>query len=509
MKINSTIPASVILMSIAGLSHGGGNPHADRALSQLKSHGHQVAQADGDVFSAAAVLVDEKGGSHVRFERSFKGLRVLGGDFIVHQDSKGLFKSATHTLKAPLNVKTAARVDEWDATINAEGFFDGQRNGNGRAELMVWARGEQPRLAYDVRVQGSNSFGVESDMHFIIDAENGSLLEKWDDVHTASAVGTGKSLYLGNVAITTDLVSGTYNMRDPSRGNGYTNDAKNRTNGSGTIFTDADNIWGNNTSSDRASAAADAHYGVATTWDYFLNKHSRNGIANDGKGALSKVHVGRKWVNASWSDACFCMSYGDGDGVSYGPLVTLDIAGHEMTHGVTSRSAKLVYSGESGGLNESTSDIFGMMVEFYANNSNDTPDWKMGEEIYLKYPDGSKALRYAYKPSLDGASPDCYYSGIGSLDVHYSSGIGNRFFYFLSEGNTSLSGATCNASNVSGIGKDKAAAIWYKALTAYMTSSTNYPAARTATLNAARDLYGLNSAEYNAVAAAWSAVSVN
>uniref|UniRef100_UPI0013D3529C M4 family metallopeptidase n=3 Tax=Pseudomonadota TaxID=1224 RepID=UPI0013D3529C len=79
--------------------------------------------------------------------------------------------------------------------------------------------------------------------------------------------------------------------------------------------------------------------------------------------AYNRVHYSRNYNNAYWSDACFCMTYGDGDGTTLRPLVALDVAGHEMTHGVTSRTANLTYSGESGGLNEATSDIFGTMVE--------------------------------------------------------------------------------------------------------------------------------------------------
>jgi Zn-dependent metalloprotease len=303
-------------------------------------------------------------------------------------------------------------------------------------------------------------------------------------------------------------------MKDMTRGGGYTTDMANGTRGSGTMFTDADNNWGTGSNADRASAAADAHYGIATTWDYYKNTFGRNGIANDGKGALSKVHYSRNYVNAFWSDACFCMTFGDGDGVNYGPLVNLDVAGHEMSHGVTSRSANLTYSGESGGLNEATSDIFGTMVEFYANNANDPGDYLIGEKIYLKYPAGNHALRYMYHPSLEGPSysKDCWSSTLGSLDVHYSSGPANHFFYLLAEGSGAKSfngvdhtSPTCNGSSVTGIGRDAAQKIWYRALTVYMTSSTNYAGARAATLSAAADL-GYST---SAVAAAWSAVNVN
>jgi Zn-dependent metalloprotease len=203
------------------------------------------------------------------------------------------------------------------------------------------------------------------------------------------------------------------------------------------------------------------------------------------------------------------MTYGDGGSTFY-PLVSVDVAAHEMSHGVMSSEANLTYSGESGGLNESNSDIFGAIVEFYANNSQDTPDWWIGERIYKSnWSTGSfvqtKALRYMDDPAKDGKSPACWTSNIGSLDVHYSSGPGNHMFYLLAAGGTSK----CNGQAVTGIGKDKAARIWYKAVADYMTSSTNYAGARTAVLNAAAALYGATSAEYSAVAAAFRAINVN
>src|SRR3712207_6747959 len=121
------------------------------------------------------------------------------------------------------------------------------------------------------------------------------------------------------------------------------------------------------------------------------------------------------------------MTYGDGDNLQFKPLVSLDVAAHEMSHGVMSRTANLTYSGESGGLNESNSDIFGTMVEFYANNPADPPDWKIGEEISAR----GTPLRHMDQPSLDGASPNCWTTNTKNLDVHYSSGVGNHFFYLL------------------------------------------------------------------------------
>jgi hypothetical protein len=204
------------------------------------------------------------------------------------------------------------------------------------------------------------------------------------------------------------------------------------------------------------------------------------------------------------------MTYGDG-GSTFTALVSLDVAGHEMSHGVTSNTAGLVYSAESGGLNESTSDIFGTMVEFTAGNGQDPGDYYIGEEIAR---DGTY-LRRMDHPSLDGGSANCWYSGVGNLDVHYSSGVGNHFFYLLAEGSgaktiggRSHSSPTCNSSSVTGIGRDAASKIWYRALTTYMTSSTKYIGARDATIRAARDLYGANSIQCNTTIAAWNAVSV-
>ena len=380
--------------------------------------------------------------------------------------------------------------------------------------LVVYARGQgAARLAWQVVLRNEHA-----DMTYIVDARNGRILERWSNRHFAAATGTARTLYSGDVALSTNSITGGYEMRDLLRGKGYTIDASNsRT--SGQIYKDSDNIWGNYTVSDRATVAADAQYGAAVTWDYFKNVHGRLGIANDGKAAYSRVHYGRRYNNAFWSDACFCMTYGDGDGVNLSPLVALDIAGHEMSHGVNARTANLIYSGESGGLNEANSDILGTMVEFHANNSHDTPDYLIGEEVFVGNVSGSssqKALRYMFNPAADGRSPNCYVNTLGDIDVHYSSGVANFFFYLLAEGTgaRTYSGVnhtptTCNGAQFAGIGRAKAEKIWYRALTVYFTSSTNYAGARVGTINAAKDLYGATSAEATAVATAWSAVKVN
>jgi len=462
-------------------------------------------------FAVTDAIVDADGSQHVRFARSYRGLRVIGGDIVVHSDRNGAFRDASKTLQRAPNLARSAALSAGRAVKAALDARAGSTNGVA-PELVVYARGDLPQLAWDVRVFGEQADGTPSEVHVMVDAITGAVLEAWDDVHTAPATGTGQGFFSGTVTLTTNTVTAGFELRDPSRGGQYTIDMGNKQGGNGTIFTDADNLWGNFLLSSRQTVGVDAQYGTAVTWDYYKNVHGRTGIKNNGVGAYNRVHYGRSYNNAYWSDSCFCMTYGDGDGTTFNPFDSLDVAGHEMSHGVTASTANLTYSGESGGLNEATSDIFGTAVEFYANNPNDPGDYLIGEKLYKS---GTRSLRTMVNPSQDGVSADCWYSTLGSLDVHYSSGVANHFFYLLAEGTTNGSPSkTCVTGNtrvatgtgsVAGIGRAKAEKIWYRALTVYMTSSTTYAGARAATIKAANDLDATGS-DAAAVAAAWTAV---
>jgi Zn-dependent metalloprotease len=484
--------------------------------------GAQAASAADESFTTRDTVVDADGSTHVRMDRAYRGMRVMGGDVVVHRAPGGAERGRSQTLSRPLPANTKATISRERAkrtgmeAARVRGGTRGEVRQEEEPELVIEARLGEPRLAYLTRTAGEQADGTPSLVETTVDAKTGEALVTEQRIQTDA--GTGNTLYAGTVTTRFDtLRSGTsWTLTDPVRGNGQTTDAGNKTDlcfgtfcvrrAPFTAFTDADNVWGTGATSNRQTVAADVHYGVATTWDYYKNVHGRTGIANDGKGSRSRVHYGNGYDNAFWDDSCFCMTYGDG--ASFGPLVSLDVTGHEMSHGVTSRTAALTYSGESGGLNESTSDIFGTLVEFYAGNASDAGDYLIGEK-----PGGAGGpLRFMDKPSRDGASADCWSSGVGNLDVHYSSGVGNHFFYLLAVGSGQSAygnSPTCNGSTVTGIGNDAAGRIWYRALTVYMTSSTNYAGARAATLNAARDLYGAGSAQQNAVAAAWSAVNVN
>ncbi|MET4658707.1 Zn-dependent metalloprotease [Streptomyces sp. PvP037] len=463
------------------------------------------------------VVKDADGTVHTRYERTYDGLPVLGGDLVVHEPASGGARSVTKAVRTAVKLSSvkpgiAAGKAEKQALAAAKAAGSEKTEADSAPRKVVWAAGGKPVLAYETVVGGLQEDGTPNELHVITDAATGGKLHEWQGVHT----GTGKGLYSGTVTLGTYKSGTTYQLYDTARGGHKTYSLARGTSGTGTLFTDADDTWGTGTASSSSTdqtAAVDAAYGAQVTWDFYKNTFGRSGIRNDGKAAYSRVHYGNAYVNAFWSDSCFCMTYGDGSGNTH-PLTSLDVAGHEMSHGVTSNTAGLNYSGESGGLNEATSDIFGTGAEFYAANSSDAGDYLIGEKINING-DGTP-LRYMDKPSKDGASKDYWSSNLGSVDVHYSSGPANHFFYLLAEGSgsktvngVSYNSPTYNGSTVTGIGRAKALQIWYKALTTYFTSTTNYKAARTGTLNAASALYGSTSTEYKAVAAAWTAINVS
>ncbi|MBB4712489.1 Zn-dependent metalloprotease [Streptomyces luteogriseus] len=459
------------------------------------------------------VVKDADGTVHTRYERTYDGLPVLGGDLVVKAAKSGATKAVVKATRAAIKPATttaavSAAKAEKQALAAAKADDAKSADVDKAPRKVIWAASGKPVLAYETVVGGLQKDGTPNELHVVTDAATGAKLYEYQGIET----GTGNTMYSGTVTLGTTQSGSTYNLTDGARGGHKTYNLNRGTSGTGTPFSGPDDVWGNGSPSNAETAGADAHYGAALTWDYYKNVHGRSGIKGDGVGAYSRVHYGNNYVNAFWSDSCFCMTYGDGSGNTH-PLTSIDVAGHEMTHGVTSNTAGLVYSGESGGLNEATSDIFGSTVEFYANNSSDVGDYLIGEEIDING-DGSP-LRYMDKPSKDGASKDSWYSGIGSIDVHYSSGPANHFFYLLSEGSgtKTINGVTYNSATsdglpVTGIGRDKAEKIWFRALTTKFTSNTNYAGARTGTLAATGELYGTDSAEYKAVQDAWAGINV-
>ncbi|MFI9236002.1 M4 family metallopeptidase [Streptomyces sp. NPDC053079] len=515
-------------MVVIGVQAGSANASADKNSGgqQLALSAGQKASAirdaQGEASSTASkigldgkeklvvrdVVKDADGTVHTRYERTYDGLPVLGGDLVVHQKKGGdreVTKATDAEISVPSTTPSLAPSAAKKSALSVAAEEKTAKADTGQApRKVIWAAQGKPVLAYETTVTGVQKDGTPSKLQVITDANTGKKLFQNETVHT----GSGTSTYSGTVPLTTTQSGSSYTLTDGARGGHKTYDLNQGESGTGALFTNSSDVWG----ADRQKAGVDAHYGAAVTWDFYKNVLGRSGIKGDGKGAYSRVHYGNGYVNAFWDDDCFCMTYGDGEN-NANPLTALDVAAHEMSHGVTSATANLRYSGESGGLNEATSDIFGTAAEFYAKNSTDRGDYLIGEQINING-DGTP-LRYMDKPSKDGRSKDYWSSSLGNLDVHFSSGPANHFYYLLSEGSGSkvIDGVTYNSptsnnSKVAGIGRDKATKIWYKALTTYFTSTTNYKAARTGTLKATADLYGATSAEYKAVAAAWTAINV-
>ncbi|MGJ5749342.1 Zn-dependent metalloprotease [Streptomyces puniciscabiei] len=536
---------------------------AEAARTAAFAHASATGVSQGDELHAQDVMLDPEGARHVRFVRTHDGMPVLGGDLIVHLDHQlgytGVTRAAGHAVEPSA---TQAKLTADQAAAKAAQAAKGDA---GTAQLVVDARGGSSALAYQVSVTGQDGTNT-----VVIDAVTGKVRSNTPDSdeflspkllenlrkhgetidpatgtaspapesllgsgvsgatrYPSAAKGTGKTLFVGSVGLTTTATSrGHYQLKDPSRYGTETRDAKGSYTekfGAGAQFTSTTNVWGNGTTSNRASAAADAQYGITQTLDFYKKTFGRNGIANNSKAAQGMVHWGKKVANAFWDPTCNCMLYGDGDGQTFKkPLVVLDVTGHELTHGVVDATAKLQPTyvdadgnqyGEPGALNESLADVFGSNVEFFTNNKKDTPDYLIGEKLGL----AQKFLRRLDHPSLDKLegtidywSPDTYYT-----EVHAGSGVSSHAYYLLAEGSgkktingVNYDSPTYDHSTVKGIGRAKATAIFYRALTRYMVSTTDFHDARVATLKAAKDLYGANSTEYKTVDKAWAAVNV-
>lgn len=334
-----------------------------------------------------------------------------------------------------------------------------------------------------------------------IDAETGRVLFENQQLHEADEVGTAKTAYSGTKPIMTNNVSGTYILRETTRGKGInTLNLRNTTmTPSATNFVSTSANW-NLTGKDQY--ALDAHFGAETTYDYYKNVHGRNSIDNAGFALNSYVHYGNNYVNAFWDGSK--MTYGDGN-TTVLPLTAMDVCGHEITHGLTERTANLTYSNESGALNEAFSDIFGTAIEFYSAPTTYTANWTIGERMNYTVRNMANPKQYGDPDTYKGTNWTTSSSDNGG--VHTNSGVLNYWFYLLTVGKSGINDFNFSY-NVQGIGMDKAAKIAFRTLTTYLTASSNYSNARTGSIQAATDLYGAASNEVAQVKNAWCAVNV-
>ncbi len=415
------------------------------------------------------VSVDEQGHRHLRFQQTKNGLPVVGGELVMHVDAEGNVYGANGSARDGSRASAKARVAP-EAALRAavEGSSARGAFADGGAKL-VYLRSEgsqEPRLAYEVRVKGERD-GMPADELVYVDAERGGTLLVNPLIHTAM----NRKVYSAN--------NGTSTPGTLKRSEGQ-------------------------------AAIGDAHVDInydmlGKTYECYSTLFGRDSYNNAGAILTSTVHYSTNYVNAYWDGTQ--MVYGDGNGVDSIELgKDLDVTVHELTHAVTDSESDLVYSGESGGLNESMSDIFAGVCESWTRGwAVDADVFKIGEDIWTPGTAGD-ALRYMDDPAKDGVSLDFYGDYSSGVDVHYSSGISNLVFSMLSKGGTHPRGKSTNV--VAAIGPEKAGRIFYKANTDLFTSGTTFEQAKTYTVQAADALFGAGSVESAAVNEAWKAVGV-
>ncbi|WP_294331790.1 M4 family metallopeptidase [uncultured Chryseobacterium sp.] len=483
---------------------------------------------------------DQLGYETHRFQQTINNIPVEYGMMAVQtKEGKIIGESGKWIVNAPKNLEKSAKISENIALQNALVFIGAEsykwqnkeeedfiKRESGDKSASFAPKGEivyysdpsdekmnDLKLAYKFDIYAEKPL---SRQYVFVDAKDGKVLGIDAIIHEVNAPGTAVTAYSGTRSITTDSYNGSYRLRETGRNAGTaveTYNLKKGTNYSFAVdFTDADNSW-NNVNSNKDQYATDAHWGAEMTVDYLYTKFGRKSIDNNNFGIKSYVHYSTNYFNAFWDGAR--MTYGDGSSSTNGgkPLTALDVCGHEIAHGMTSKTANLAYQRESGALNEGFSDIFGNSIELWARPAQ--ASWKLGEDF-------SYVIRDMANPNAYG-QPDTYLgtywkatttSGCASptqsndyCGVHTNSGVLNFWYYLLVTGGSGTNDKGF-AYNVTGIGLDKAAAIAYRTLTTYLTSSSTFMNARTYSLQAAADLYGAGGAEVTQVANAWNAVGV-
>jgi Zn-dependent metalloprotease len=460
------------------------------ALKKLLND-HADYRANGNEgFKIQREWTDNLGKSHTRVTQTINGLNVYGTNMIIHSDKvvgmNAIGEDITNIYavsgKLAINADSPERVAEAKANHGnlqsakklASEF--GELQGKPELSYIYLPLTDETKLAWKIRVtwdNGNNDFG---DDILFLDANDGAVLTRHAQMHQTKNWQTD------------DLNNISENNVGPSTPRGT--------------------LLCSNTQACGEVSAQRAHDGASIVYDYYKARFNRSSVNNADLMLVSGVHMGVNYNNAFWYNNR--MWYGDGDGSQMNDLTLgFDVIGHELTHGVTEYSAGLVYENASGALNEAWSDIIGMSADAYKKSSTQ-PDWKLGEEVMVN----GSALRYMNNPTQDGYSKDWYPDRIpftnnpsNSNDhggVHGNSGIANLAYQLVTDGGTHPRGKS--TAVVPAIGLAKAEQIFYRALTTYMTSGTDFNGARTATAQAATDLYGAT--EATAVETAWCAVGV-
>jgi Zn-dependent metalloprotease len=476
-------------------------------------------------------ISDNHGRTLATYQQLHNSIPVEGSVYKVRESKTKIdaFGSTAKKLPASSNYKINATtaLDNALKTVNAKQYiWESKKLGSlvnktistkPQGELVFVGPNFSPELkeyflAWKFDIYATNP---QSSQTIYVDANTGKTILtidlNRDSSFAGQNIGKGKSRYSGEVEFNTKQYAEGYKL-ESTQGKYkvpmYTlnmNHAEHASDEVITEFIDQDNIWNELHNKNNDEVAIDIHWGMQKTIDYYAEKFNRNSVDNKGMEIIGLAHLGTNVENASWTGGW--AQFGDGNNT---PYVGLGITAHELTHAVTQFSAGLIYRGESGAMNESFSDIFGVSVEFYVGKDKKEDIWMLGNELYTH---GS--MRSMSNPKAQG-QPDTY-GGVNWVNplavtydnggVHFNSGITNYWFYLLSEGGQGVNDLN-NSYDVKAIGLAKAEKIAYITLTEYLSPSSNFSDMRQASLMVVEDLYGLDSEEYKQVTNAWYAIGV-
>jgi thermolysin len=470
-----------------------------------------------------------RGRTHERFDQYYRGVRVFGAD-VAQQLNGGQIVSVYGNVYGDIDIDPSPEVAADDArqTVEAIAGVDIGR----QPELVVLPR-DNGAYALTWRIRAATASDLRE---YFVDAHSGRVAFDYSDRKSQqSAVGRATGV-LGDEKkiaasessgqfVTTDRLRppaiNTYDMRgDFNRTIRYLNRQIQLT--ASDLASDSDNTWTD-------GAAVDAHVYAGLTYDYYFKRHGRRGLDNNNIPIVSLVHPARRqdfqqnfpvvpdfYLNAFYFGDGI-MLYGEGLPAGFtsgGRTVdfwsgSLDIVAHELTHGVTDYSSRLIYQNESGALNEAFSDIMGTSVEFFfqpAGNGSQRADYLNGEDTIR--PGGGRSM----SDPLSYGHPDHYSRRFtGTTDnggVHTNSSIANHAFYLAIEGGTNRTSGLA-VQGVGGANREQMERVFYRAFTSMLPANATFSVARAATIQAARDLFGPNSNAERAVTQAWTAVGVN
>ena len=435
-----------------------------------------LATGDGE-FRQVRVVKLPNGQQRVRYEQTWQGIPVWGQVLVADQALGGQVNQVSGTMLRKIDADLTgptATLSPADAALKARA---GATGSNEQVKLFVMQdETGQARLVYLVSWLAASK---EPSRPFVmIDAQSGSELKRWEGINHQDATGPGGNLKTGKYFYGADF--GPLKVDDSCRMSSSNVDTinLNHATSGGAVHQFSCPENGVKEINGAYSPLNDAHYFGNVVFDMYRNWYNTAPLSFKLK---MRVHYGRNYENAFWDGSQ--MTFGDGATTFY-PLVSLDVAAHEVSHGFTEQNSGLVYSGQSGGINEAFSDMAGEAAENYMKGSN---DWLVGAQIFK----GNGSLRYFEDPTRDGSSighASDYYDGI---DVHHSSGVYNRAFYLL--------------ANTGGWNTRKAFEVFVLANRLYWGANTSFDQGACGVTRAATDLgYSLTD-----VAAAFTAVGVN